>query len=187
MPVARQRDAYVRPAALDVIDCWHRRRIKAAAALTIRPFSDQAEGVWNVFIVEELSKVISQATAPAFLLGANAAFVNVLVGRLNRITDRGAALTAAAEAEPPDEKSRALIPRLQSRAKLISSAIQFAVISGIFTTLLVIVAFGCAALGISHEYGAAVLFVLALGFFAAALVYLLLEARIAIFTLEQFL
>jgi Protein of unknown function (DUF2721) len=140
-----------------------------------------------VILVEELSHVISQATAPAFLLGANAAFVNVLIGRLNRIADRGAALIRATEVDPANEKSKSLIPHLQHRARLISSAMQFAVVSGIFTTFLVIVAFACAALGISHEYGAAALFVLALGFFAAALIYLLLEARIAITTLEQFL
>ena len=138
-------------------------------------------------LVEQLSHVISQATAPAFLLGADAAFVNVLIGRLNRISDRGAAFVAAAAADPTDEKSKSIVPRLLRRAMLVNRAIEFAVTSGILTTLLVIVAFACAALGLTHEFGAAVLFALALGFFAAALICLLVEVRIAVYTLEQFL
>jgi hypothetical protein len=38
--------------------------------------------------VSQLSNVISQAAAPAFLLGALAAFIAVLISRLNRIIDR---------------------------------------------------------------------------------------------------
>ena len=44
------------------------------------------------FLVAELSQIISEATAPAFLLGAAAAFISVLIGRLNRVVDRGLAL-----------------------------------------------------------------------------------------------
>ncbi len=138
-------------------------------------------------LVEQLSHVISQATAPAFLLGADAAFVNVLIGRLNRISDRGAALVAASAADPTDEKSKSIVPRLLRRATLVNRAIEFAVASGILTTFLVIVAFAFAALGFSHEFGAAILLTLALGFFAAALICLLIEVRIAVYTLEQFL
>lgn len=38
--------------------------------------------------VSQLSHVISQAAAPAFLLGALAGFISVLISRLNRIVDR---------------------------------------------------------------------------------------------------
>jgi hypothetical protein len=38
--------------------------------------------------VSQLSHVISQAAAPAFLLGALAAFIAVLISRLNRVIDR---------------------------------------------------------------------------------------------------
>ena len=70
---------------------------------------------------------------------------------------------------------------------LISRAVQYAVTSGIFTTLLVIVAFVSTALGFSQAYGAAVLFVFALGFFAAALICLWFEVRIALRGLDGFL
>lgn len=38
--------------------------------------------------VVQLSHVISEATAPAFLLGAVAAFVSILLGRLTAVIDR---------------------------------------------------------------------------------------------------
>jgi hypothetical protein len=50
-----------------------------------------------------------------------------------------------------------------------------------------IIAFVTAALGFDQVYGAAVLFVFALGFFAVALVCLWLEVRIAIGGLDGFL
>jgi hypothetical protein len=38
--------------------------------------------------IAQLNQIIAQITAPAFLLGAVAAFVAVLIGRLNRVIDR---------------------------------------------------------------------------------------------------
>jgi flagellar biosynthesis protein FliP len=137
--------------------------------------------------VNELSRVISQATAPAFLLGAVAAFVSVLIGRLNRIVDRSNALEAIEDSDPAKGRLKESIPRLRRRALLISRAIQFAIMSGVFTTLLVIIAFVSTALGFNQAYGAAVLFVLALSFFAAALISLWFEVRIAVAGLDGFL
>jgi hypothetical protein len=37
---------------------------------------------------DEVSRVISQDTAPAFLLGAVAAFISVLIAHMNRMIDR---------------------------------------------------------------------------------------------------
>jgi hypothetical protein len=61
---------------------------------------------------------------------------------------------------------------------LLNKAIQYSTISAIVTSLLVIVAFTSAYLGVAHEYGVGVLFVLALAFFAAAFVNLARETRI---------
>jgi hypothetical protein len=41
--------------------------------------------------VSELSQVITQAIAPAFLLGALAAFISLLILRMNRVIDRSQA------------------------------------------------------------------------------------------------
>jgi hypothetical protein len=138
-------------------------------------------------LVAELSQIISQATAPAFLLGAVAAFISVLIGRLNRVVDRGLALAVIENNDPTTERSRASVPSLRRRAKLLGRALEYAVIAAIFITLLVIAAFASAAVGVNQIYGAAVLFVLALGFFAASLLCLLFEVRIAVAGLAQIL
>jgi hypothetical protein len=52
--------------------------------------------------VSQLSQVITQVTAPAFLLGAVASFTSVLIARMNRIIDRSKTLNAIGE----DEASR---------------------------------------------------------------------------------
>jgi hypothetical protein len=135
-------------------------------------------------LVEQLSQIISQATAPAFLLGAVAGFLSVLIGRSNRIVDRSNILTAIEDDDPVRARMKTDIPRLKRRARPINKAIEFAVVSGVFTTCLVVVAFASAFLGFSHAYGAAVLFVLALGFFSVSLIYLWREVRISLSDLE---
>jgi hypothetical protein len=47
--------------------------------------------------VTQLSQVIGQVTAPSFLLGAVAAFISVLIARMNRIIDRSQALNAISD------------------------------------------------------------------------------------------
>jgi hypothetical protein len=133
-------------------------------------------------MVDQLSQIISQATAPAFLLGAVAGFVSVLIGRLNRIVDRGASILTGAKDDkfPEGAQSEAELAVLRQRAKLMNRAIEFAVLSGISTTVLVIVAFASAFVGLNHAYGAAGLFAIALAFFAASLTHLWLEVRVAI-------
>ena len=42
----------------------------------------------------QLAQVIAQVTAPSFLLGAVAAFISLLIARMNRIIDRSQALNA---------------------------------------------------------------------------------------------
>jgi hypothetical protein len=137
------------------------------------------------FLVAELSQTISQATAPAFLLGAVAAFISVLIGRLNRIVDRGLALNVIDENHRPMEQLKASVTSLRRRAKLLSRALEYAIIAAIFITFLVISAFASAAVGLNQVYGAAILFVLALGFFAASLICLLFEVRIAVAGLAE--
>jgi hypothetical protein len=138
-------------------------------------------------LVAELSQIISQATAPAFLLGAVAAFISVLIGRLNRVVDRGLALAVIENNDLPMAQLTASMPSLRRRARLLGRALEYAVIAAIFITFLVIAAFASAAVGVNQIYGAAALFVLALGFFAASLLCLLFEVRIAVAGLAQIL
>ena len=130
--------------------------------------------------ITQLSQVIGQVAAPAFLLGAVAAFTSMLISRMNRIIDRSQALNAIRDDDASKAHLKLDIPRLKRRAGLLNSAILFSIVSAIITSLLVIVAFVCAFYNMRHEYGVAVLFVVALGFFTVSLVYLAREARIAL-------
>jgi VIT1/CCC1 family predicted Fe2+/Mn2+ transporter len=136
--------------------------------------------------VTQLSQVIGQVTAPAFLLGAVAAFTSVLISRMNRIIDRSQALNAIRDDDASKAHLKLDIPRLKCRAALLNSAILFSTVSAIITSLLVIVAFVCAFYNMPHEYAVAVLFVVALGFFTVSLVYLAREARIALNELDHY-
>jgi hypothetical protein len=136
--------------------------------------------------IAQLNQIITQITAPAFLLGAVAAFVAVLIGRMNRVIDRSQALNAIGDDEQIRLHLKADIPRLTRRAELLNRAILLCTISAILTSVLVIVAFATAMFRAQHEYGVAVLFVLALGFFTASLIYLVLEIRIALHDLDHF-
>jgi len=160
--------------------------VNVSERLQLRNSDAGLETMTSGFLAEELHQIIAQATAPAFLLGAVAGFLSVLIGRSNRIVDRSNYLSAIEDDDPVRGRLKTDIPRLRRRAKLVNRAIEFVVISGVFTTCLVVVAFASAVLGFSHVYGAAVLFVLALGFFAAALISLWIEVRIALGDLDYY-
>jgi uncharacterized membrane protein YgcG len=136
--------------------------------------------------VSQLSQVISQAVAPAFILGSLAAFISVLILRMNRVVDRSQALNAIGGDDPARVHLKSDLPRLKRRAMLLNNAILFASISAIFATLMVIAAFVSAFLAIQHERGIAVLFIVTLGFFAAALINLARETRIALHEFDYY-
>jgi hypothetical protein len=123
----------------------------------------------DVTDLDHLSQVISHALAPAFLLGAVAGFVSILVGRMNGIIDRVRTLNLIDDDDSSRARLKADIPRLKRRARLLNTAIRLALASGISTTLLVVLAFGSALVGLRHEPIAGLLFMLALGLLGAAL------------------
>jgi ABC-type spermidine/putrescine transport system permease subunit I len=128
----------------------------------------------------QLAQVIAQVTGPAFLLGAVAAFVSLLISRMNRIIDRAQALNAISDKDTSRGQLKSDIPRLRRRAVLLNKAIFSATIAGILTSLLVVVSFGFAYLNVEHEHGVGALFIIALGFFSAALINLARESLIAL-------
>ena len=130
--------------------------------------------------VIQLSHVISQSAAPAFLLGALAAFIAVLISRLNRIIDRTIVLNGIDEQDKVRSRLKLDLPRLMRRAVMLNRAIFWAVIGSIAVTALVMVAFASALLQIRHEHGVAILFIIALAAFAIALVDFAREVRIAL-------
>ncbi len=136
--------------------------------------------------VSQLSQVISQAAAPAFLLGALAAFIAVLISRLNRVIDRTITLNAIADSDAARSRLKVDIPRLMLRAVMLNRAIFWAVIGSITITLMVIVAFVSAFFQIQHERGVALLFMVALVAFFVSLVDFAREVRIALSEFDHY-
>jgi len=130
--------------------------------------------------VNQLSQVISQAAAPAFLLGALAAFIAVLISRLNRIIDRTIVLNGIPDDDAATSRLKADLPRLMRRAAMVNRAIFWAVIGSIAVTVLVIVAFASAFFEVRHERGVALLFMISLGAFTISLIDFAREVRIAL-------
>ena len=129
--------------------------------------------------IDQLARIIGNVAAPAFLLGAVAAFISVLISRINRVVDRAQFLHGIGDADASKAYLKADIPRLRRRAALLNRALFCSILSAILTSLIIIVAFISAMFSLAHEYGVAILFVGALVTFCISLVDLARETRIA--------
>lgn len=136
--------------------------------------------------VDQLSQVISQAAAPAFLLGAQAAFIAVLISRLNRIIDRTIVLNGIPADDTVRSRLKADLPRLMLRATMVNRAILWAVIGSVAVSVLVIVAFASAFFEVRHERGVAILFMISLGAFTLSLIDFAREVRMALSEFDHF-
>ena len=130
--------------------------------------------------VDQLGRIISDVAAPAFLLGAVAAFISVLISRINRVIDRSQFIHGIPEDDVRRSFLKADLPRLRLRAKILNRSLLWAVVAAILTALIIIVAFVSALLHMAHEYGVAMLFMAALLTFCVSLVDLAREARISL-------
>jgi len=104
---------------------------------------------------EQLGQIISHVDAPAFLLAAVAAYIALLISRMNRIIDRSQALNAIREDDTSRVHLKADVPRLKRRAALLNKAVLFSTMCALVTTLMIIVAFAMAFIHARHEYGVA--------------------------------
>ena len=130
--------------------------------------------------IDQLSRIIGSVAAPAFLLGAVAAFISVLMARMNRVIDRSQFLHGIVDDDGTKDYLKTDIPRLKRRAALLNQSIFYSTVCAIITASLIIVAFVSAMLHLTHEYGVALLFIAALIFFVMSLVNLARETRIAL-------
>ena len=88
-------------------------------------------GVMNT---AQLSQVMSEATAPAFVIGAVAAFIAILLSRLTNVLDRIRSLNEIADDDAARAHLKSDIPRLRQQDKPLNSAIHLAISSGMCTT-----------------------------------------------------
>lgn len=129
--------------------------------------------------VEGLTSVISHATAPAFMLGAVAGFLSILINRAERVADMERASAANSGASPAE------LALLTERMHILHGAIYFAVLSALSTASLLVAAFVSSLIGLRHELGMAVLFTLALLLLMGSLVNLTRDVRLAMRALPQ--
>jgi Protein of unknown function (DUF2721) len=128
----------------------------------------------------QLSRIMSEAMAPAFVLGAVAGFVSILLGRLTAIVDRIRSLNDVSEDDSFRVHLKSDLPRLRRRAELLSNAAHLAILSGMCVGLLLITGFICAYFRLEHLYGAAPLFVVGVALLVAALFRFGQEVRIGL-------
>ena len=119
--------------------------------------------------VGQISQVMSQATAPAFILGAVAGFVSILLGRMTTVLDRIRSLNEIANDDAARSQLKSDIPRLWRRAKLLNSSTHLALGSGMCTSLLLVVGFASAFVKLRHECGAGLLFLFAVALLGGSL------------------
>ena len=130
--------------------------------------------------IDQLGRIIGNVAAPAFLLGAVAAFISVVISRINRVVDRSRYLHGIADSDTSKAYLRGDIPRLRRRAALLNRSLFCSVLAAILTALIIVVAFISALMSVAHEYGIAILFMAALLTFCASLIDLARETRIAL-------
>jgi len=128
----------------------------------------------------QLSQLMSQATAPAFVLGAVAAFIAVLLGRMTMIVERIRSLNEIADDDNARVHLKSDIPRLRRRAKLLNSATHLALVSGMCTASLLVLGFVSAFFRLRHEYGAGLLFALAIVLLGGSLFRFAQEIRMGL-------
>jgi hypothetical protein len=119
--------------------------------------------------ITRLTHIFSHAVAPAFFLGAVAAFVALMTGRLTAVSERITSLRAKALRKDATSSDSARLDRLITRARMLSDGILLSLASGICATLLLAVLFASQFFKLSHAYGSAIMFIGATLLLGAAL------------------
>lgn len=130
--------------------------------------------------IDQLARIIGSVAAPAFLLGAVASFISVLIARINHVIERSQYLHGIADGDASKAYLKTDLPRLRRRATLLNRSLFCSILAAILTAFIIIVAFISAFYQLAHEYGVALLFVAALVAFCVALIDLARETRIAL-------
>jgi len=127
----------------------------------------------------QFALVISQAAAPAFMLGAVASFLTVLFSQLNLMIARLRSVNSLPDDSASSAQLKTTAPDLKIRVARIGWAIYWALGSGVATCFVIIAAFAGAWFGIRHEVGAAILFTISLGLFTVALLTFGYEIKVS--------
>lgn len=131
--------------------------------------------------IDRLTHDFTQATAPAFFLGATAGFVSLMSSRLNDVWARLRGLNFS-ESDDPSKRARLNLDAkfLRRRAHLLSRGIYASMIAALCATILLAFLFISSLLGVQHAYFSPALFILATGALGVGLVLFMQEARLGI-------
>ena len=111
--------------------------------------------------IDRLAQIFSNAIAPAFFLGAVAAFVSLMMSRLAAVNESIKATRALPAQSGAAGGSSVALAMLTRRARLLSDGIILSLGGGMCATLLLAILFASQFFGLHHAYGAAVLFIAA--------------------------
>jgi CBS domain containing-hemolysin-like protein len=135
----------------------------------------------------DVAHLIQVALTPIFLISAIGVTLNVLTSRLARIVDRARAMES--EVSRPDYQTggrdlHAALDVLARRARYINAAITLITLSALFIALVVVMLFVNAFAHWDLAAFIAIMFILSMLAFAAALTSFLIEVRIATTNLQ---
>lgn len=129
--------------------------------------------------IDRLTQIFSNALAPAFFLGAVAAFVSLMSSRLAAVNELIKATRALPDQDRVAVRSGTALGPLTRRARLLSGGIILSLGGGVCATLLLATLFASQLFGLRHVYGAGVLFFIATVLLGAALFRFAQEAWLA--------
>lgn len=134
--------------------------------------------------VPEIAHVIQLAVAPVFLLAGVGTIMGTLVNRLARIIDRARVIESQVRhgEAPPGAAVTDEVHLLRRRARSVHTAIALLVTCALVVTLLIAVAFLGAFITVDLNHVVAVMFVLAMFLFSAALLAFLHEIWLAMWS-----
>lgn len=140
-------------------------------------------------LITPLSELIKIAVAPVFLLAGIAGFLNVMSGRLGRISDRVRVaernIQTFADAERIQRNKREILV-LWRRIKVINWAIGLCVSSGLLVCTVIMSLFAGELWRLNLNVMVITLFMLAMAFLVSALLVFLIEIRLATKTIDIF-
>ena len=138
------------------------------------------------FPLQDITHTIQLAVAPVFLLTALGTTLSVLTTRLSRIVDRARRVEARLREEAPPARDASVreLRMISGRVRLIHWAITSGTSAALLVCLLIAVAFVGYLLDARLATVMAVLFVAAMAFYVAALLFFLREVFLAIATLR---
>ena len=134
----------------------------------------------------QISQMMSQSIGPAFILGAVAAFIAVVLNRMQMVIDRIRNLNEISDNDTARVHLKSDIPRLRLRAKLVNSSTYLALVSALCTSLLLVLGFATAFLKLRHEYGAGILFALAIGLLGGSVFRFAQEVKMGLSEADHF-